>query len=186
MVPARFMQNRTRPRMPLSPRPRRRRRRQFHITADLFHLFLRRSPSTFRSSKSWSCWGRGAWARSTRRASGGLDRLVALKILPTNVAGVPGFAERFTREARALARLNHPHIVTLHDFGEAGGLYYFLMEYVDGVNLRQLTGGRPARAEQGAGHRASGLRGAPISRTRKASCTATSSPKTSCSTARAA
>ena len=70
-----------------------------------------------------------------------LDRLVALKILPPEVAAAPGFAERFTREAQALARLNHPHIVTVHDFGEAGGLYYFLMEFVDGVNLRQMIAG---------------------------------------------
>ena len=67
-----------------------------------------------------------------------LDRLVALKILPPEVAGHPAFEGRFTREAQALARLNHPHIVTLHDFGESGGLYYFLMEFVDGVNLRQM------------------------------------------------
>jgi serine/threonine protein kinase len=67
-----------------------------------------------------------------------LDRLVALKFLQPD-PGNPGFAERFTREARALARLNHPNIITIHDFGEAGGLYYFLMEYVDGANLRQWS-----------------------------------------------
>jgi predicted Ser/Thr protein kinase len=67
-----------------------------------------------------------------------LDRLVALKILPVESANAPAFAERFNREARALARLSHPHIVAVHDFGETGGLYYFIMEYVDGANLRQL------------------------------------------------
>jgi tRNA A-37 threonylcarbamoyl transferase component Bud32 len=67
-----------------------------------------------------------------------LDRQVALKILPPRPGQDPAFAERFMREARALARVNHPHIVGVHDFGEAGGMYYFLMEYVDGVNLRQL------------------------------------------------
>ncbi len=66
-----------------------------------------------------------------------LDRLVALKILPPQ-AGDPSFAERFTREARALAKLSHPNIVGIYDFGQANGLYYFLMEYVDGVNLRQM------------------------------------------------
>jgi serine/threonine-protein kinase len=67
-----------------------------------------------------------------------LDRLVALKILPSHGASDPAFAERFAREARALARLNHPNIVAVYDFGRtADGLYYFLMEYVDGVNLRQ-------------------------------------------------
>jgi signal peptidase I len=63
------------------------------------------------------------------------------------IAGDPAFAERFTREARAMALLSHPHIVTVHDFGQTtlrrpssgeGPLYYFLMEYVDGLNLRQL------------------------------------------------
>jgi tRNA A-37 threonylcarbamoyl transferase component Bud32 len=67
-----------------------------------------------------------------------LDRLVALKILPKEAGGDSAFTERFAREARALARLNHPQIVSIFDFGEAGGLYYFIMEYVDGMNLRQL------------------------------------------------
>jgi len=68
-----------------------------------------------------------------------LDRLAALKILPGEaVAEDRTFAERFRREAQTLARLNHPGIVGVYDFGEAGGLYYFLMEYVDGVNLRQM------------------------------------------------
>ncbi len=66
-----------------------------------------------------------------------LDRMVALKILPALAGGDPAFAERFTREARALARLSHPHIVAIHDFGQRDGLYFFLMEYVDGTNLRQ-------------------------------------------------
>jgi serine/threonine protein kinase len=67
-----------------------------------------------------------------------LDRLVALKILAPEKEAEPKFAERFAREAQALARLNHPNIVTVHDFGEREGLYYLLMEFVDGVSLRQL------------------------------------------------
>lgn len=67
-----------------------------------------------------------------------LDRFVALKILPEELAGRPGFSERFQREAQVLAKLSHPHIVAVHDFGQAGGFYYLLMEFVDGVNLRQL------------------------------------------------
>jgi serine/threonine protein kinase len=67
-----------------------------------------------------------------------LDRVVALKILPPDVAKDSAFAERFTREARALARLNHPGIVTIYDFGRADDVYFFLMEYVGGVSLRQL------------------------------------------------
>ena len=67
-----------------------------------------------------------------------LNRIVALKILPPGIGQEPAFAARFTREAQALAQLNHPGIVTLYEFGEASGQFYFLMEFVDGVNLRQL------------------------------------------------
>lgn len=77
-----------------------------------------------------------------------LDRLVALKIIRPGTADDPAFAERFNREARTLAKLNHPHIVGVYDFGDVdyvddhghyhGPLYYFLMEYVDGANLRQI------------------------------------------------
>jgi hypothetical protein len=72
-----------------------------------------------------------------------LDRWVALKLLPPETASDPAFAERFGREARALARLNHPNIVTVHDFGQAGGLSYFIMEFVDGVSLRQRLRSAP-------------------------------------------
>lgn len=81
-----------------------------------------------------------------------LDRLVAVKIIRPETANDPAFAERFMREAKTLARLNHPSIVGVHDFGEIdltaasansgnpvrGTLFYFIMEYVDGANLRQL------------------------------------------------
>src|SRR3954466_15056245 len=65
-------------------------------------------------------------------------RIVALKIIPPQAAAGPGFIERFNREARALAKLSHPNIIAVHEFGQANGLPYFLMEYVDGLNLRQL------------------------------------------------
>ena len=81
------------------------------------------------------CGGMGAVYKARQKE---LDRLVALKILPPGIGDDPAFAERFTREAKALARLNHPGIVTIHDFGRAGGLYYLLMEFVDGVTLRRL------------------------------------------------
>jgi serine/threonine protein kinase len=67
-----------------------------------------------------------------------LERLVALKVLPPGIGADAAFADRFAREARAMAQLNHPGIVTIHDFGCADGLYYFVMEFVDGVSLRQL------------------------------------------------
>ncbi len=70
-----------------------------------------------------------------------LDRLVALKVLPHALGADPAFAERFAREARTLARLQHPHIVGLHEFGEVADYYFLVMEYVDGVTLRQLMRG---------------------------------------------
>ncbi len=72
-----------------------------------------------------------------------LNRIVALKVLPEALARDVMFATRFTREAQALAALSHPNIVTVHDFGQSGGFFYLLMEFVDGVNLRQaLRAGR--------------------------------------------
>jgi len=82
--------------------------------------------------------GRGGMGAVYKARQKQLNRLVALKILPPGIDNEPAFAERFTREARALAQLNHPNIVTLYEFGETSGQFYFLMEFVDGVNLRQL------------------------------------------------
>jgi predicted Ser/Thr protein kinase len=82
--------------------------------------------------------GRGGMGAVYKARQKELDRFVALKILPPGIGRDAAFADRFTREARALARLNHPGIITIHDFGRADGLYFFVMEYVDGVNLRQL------------------------------------------------
>ncbi len=81
--------------------------------------------------------GQGGMGAVFRARQPRLDRLVALKVLPKSLAATPGFAERFMREGRVLARLNHPHIVSVHDFGESHGFYYLMMEYVEGVNLRQ-------------------------------------------------
>jgi len=82
--------------------------------------------------------GRGGMGAVYKARQKELDRIVALKILPPDTSQEAAFAERFTREARALARLNHPGIITIHEFGRADGLYFFLMEYVDGLNLRDL------------------------------------------------
>ena len=71
-----------------------------------------------------------------------LDRLVALKILSPELSSQPAFAERFAREAKAMARLHHSNIVSVYDFGRAGPYYYFLMEFVDGVDLHTLIQGK--------------------------------------------
>jgi predicted Ser/Thr protein kinase len=83
------------------------------------------------------CIGRGGMGVVYKARQPQLDRLVALKILLPGLEHDPGFAERFSREARALAKLSHPNIVAVHDFGENGGYFWLTMEYVDGVNLRQ-------------------------------------------------
>ncbi len=77
-----------------------------------------------------------------------LNRLVAVKILPPSVGEDPAFAERFTREAQALAQLNHSNIVQVYDFGRTDEFFYFVMEYVDGVNLRALIRGGKLRPEE--------------------------------------
>ena len=70
-------------------------------------------------------------ARDTR-----LDRTVAIKLLPSELLNAPGRRiERFRREARAIARITHPHICTLHDVGEDGPAIFLVMEYVEGVTL---------------------------------------------------
>ena len=81
--------------------------------------------------------GKGGMGAVYKARQKQLDRLVAIKILPPEVGSDSAFAERFSREARALARLSHPNIVAVYDSGQVDGLYYFIMEYVDGVNLRQ-------------------------------------------------
>jgi serine/threonine protein kinase len=80
-------------------------------------------------------------ARDTR-----LDRLVAIKVLPEDVAGNHDRRQRFEREARAVAALNHPHICDLHDVGAHNSVEFLVMEYVEGQTLaeRLLRGPLPA------------------------------------------
>jgi len=69
-------------------------------------------------------------ARDTR-----LDRTVAIKVLPSELASDPQLRDRFDREARAISSLNHPHICTLHDVGHEGGLDFLVLEYLEGATL---------------------------------------------------
>jgi predicted Ser/Thr protein kinase len=82
--------------------------------------------------------GQGGMGAVYKARQPALERLVAVKVLPREAGQDPAFAERFHREARTLARLGHPNIVGIYDVGRAGDLYYFVMEYVDGANLRQV------------------------------------------------
>jgi len=94
------------------------------------------------------CLGRGGMGVVYRARQKTLNRVVALKLLAPERVGDPKFSERFAREAQALAALNHPNIVTIYDFGQAGGFYFLLMEFVDGVNLRHLLRTRKFTPEE--------------------------------------
>jgi len=74
-----------------------------------------------------------------------LDRTVAIKVLPSLLAGDPQFRDRFDREARAISQLTHAHICTLYDVGHQDGTHYLVMEYLDGETLadRLAKGGLP-------------------------------------------
>src|SRR5262245_14474702 len=77
-----------------------------------------------------------------------LDRVVALKILSPRLAADPEFPRRFNREAQALASLDHANIVRIHDVGREGDLYFIVMEYADGANLRDLLVQKKLAPEQ--------------------------------------
>ena len=81
--------------------------------------------------------GRGGMGAVFRARESALDREVAIKVLPRELGERADFRERFLREARALARLQHPNVVSVHGAGESQGLCYLVMEYVSGCNLRQ-------------------------------------------------
>jgi len=93
--------------------------------------------------------GRGGMGAIYHARQTALDRDVALKIIAKEVAGDTAFIERFEREAKTLARLSHPHIVTIFDFGRTvDGQAYLIMEFVDGINLREaMTSGSVDRED---------------------------------------
>src|SRR5690348_11353701 len=92
--------------------------------------------------------GRGGMATVYLACDRKHRRDVALKVLLPGLAAFLG-VERFLKEIQVAARLTHPHILALHDSGEAGGFLYYVMPYIDGGSLRQqLAGGRPPGADR--------------------------------------
>jgi serine/threonine-protein kinase len=82
--------------------------------------------------------GGGAMGTVYKARQLSLDRDVAIKVLAPELAGDPQYVERFLREAKAVARLNHANIISGIDVGEASGIKYFVMEYVDGTTVASL------------------------------------------------
>ncbi|MEM1450139.1 MAG: serine/threonine-protein kinase [Planctomycetota bacterium] len=82
--------------------------------------------------------GQGGMGAVYRARQPRLDRDVALKVMRPEASGESAFTERFLREARVLARLSHPNVVGVHDFGVEGDLHWLMMEFVDGSNLREV------------------------------------------------
>ena len=85
-----------------------------------------------------ACGGMGAVYKATQRS---LDRMTAIKILPREFSTDEEFRKGFESEAKAMAKLNHPNLIGVYDFGEAGGMLYIIMEYVAGQSLFHSTDG---------------------------------------------
>ena len=81
--------------------------------------------------------GEGAMASVYLATQRSLERKVALKVMAAALAADPSFCERFLREGKTLARLSHPHTVTIHDIGNVGELYYMAMEYLPNGTLKE-------------------------------------------------
>ena len=84
------------------------------------------------------CLGRGGMGVVYRAKQKSLNRMVAIKVLAPERDADERFAERFAKEAELLGQMNHPGIVTVYDFGKTRGLYFLVMEFIDGVNLRDI------------------------------------------------
>jgi tetratricopeptide (TPR) repeat protein len=82
--------------------------------------------------------GRGGMAVVYRARQTDLDRIVALKVLPPSLTHDSGYVARFRQEAKSAARLEHPHIMPIYEVGEAGGLHYIAMKFIEGRTVKEL------------------------------------------------
>ena len=117
--------------------------------------------------------GSGGMGEVFRATDTKLGRDVALKVLPADMARDPERLARFQREARAVAALNHPHIVTIYSVEECDGIHFLTMELIEGQSLAQIIPDSGLAVDRLVVDR-HGARGCASRRpTRKASCTAT-------------
>jgi Tol biopolymer transport system component len=95
-----------------------------------------------------SSLGAGGMGEVYRASDTRLDRIVALKVLATHLAADPQLRERFEREARAISSLNHPNICVLHDIGQAEGIDFIVMEFLEGETLAARLARKPMRVDE--------------------------------------
>lgn len=95
--------------------------------------------------------GQGGMASVYRVYQPSLDREVAIKLMAQQYASDPTFVERFRREARSIARLRHPNILTVYDAGEDEGLLYIVMELIEGATLKEELHGQPMAVDKALG-----------------------------------
>src|SRR6266702_3836824 len=92
--------------------------------------------------------GTGGMGEVYRALDTRLDRTVAIKVLPTHLSSDPALEQRLEREAKAVSKLSHPHICTLHDIGHQDGIDFLVMEYLEGETLEQRLIKGPLPPEQ--------------------------------------
>src|SRR5215471_5443533 len=86
--------------------------------------------------------GRGGMGVVYKAADLKMDRIVAVKVMTAHVTGRDEYLERFLREAKSVAKMQHPNIVVVYDYGNHGGSPYMVMEYLEGIPLNKMIASR--------------------------------------------
>src|SRR6476619_3657535 len=103
-------------------------------------------------SEVLSALGAGGMGEVYKARDARLDRLVAIKVLPPQLANDPQFRHRFEHEARAISALDHPHICSLYDIGEHDGTSFLVMQYLQGETLEARIKRAPLAVDQALGY----------------------------------
>src|SRR5438045_6893398 len=114
-----------------------------HIVIPEDASFPEGTPRRLGSYELLEVLARGGMGIVYKARHAGLDRIVALKMIRSGILASARDVERFQREARSAAKLQHPNIVTIHDIGEQGGQHYYTMDCVPGENLAELARTKP-------------------------------------------